>query len=66
MATSRLVSHPLTELTLSATEATWLKAVLQNPILRNPIGGIEVCGPLEEDPFDKRIRQEIFNCLRFT
>jgi hypothetical protein len=63
MATSRLVSHPLTELTLSSTEASWLKAVLQNPILRNPIGGIE---PLEEDPFDKRIRQEIFNCLRFT
>jgi hypothetical protein len=63
MATSRLVSNPLTELTLSATEASWLKAVLQNPILRNPIGGIE---PLEEDPFDKRIRQEIFNCLRFT
>jgi hypothetical protein len=58
MATSRHVSNPATELRLSATEASWLKAVLQNPI-----GGIE---PLEEDPFDKRIRQEIFNCLRFT
>lgn len=58
MATSRQVSNPTTELTLSATEASWLKAVLQNPI-----GGIE---PPEEDPFDERVRLEIFNCLRFT
>jgi hypothetical protein len=58
MATSRLVSHPLTELTLSATEASWLKAALQNPIGRS--------APLEEHAFDERIRNEIFNCLRFT
>jgi hypothetical protein len=60
MATSRHVSNPSTELelTLSDTEAFWLKAVLQNPI-----GGID---PLEEHAFDERIRNEIFNCLRFT
>ena len=58
MATSRQVANPTTELTLSATESLWLKAVLQNPI-----GGIE---PTEEDPFDERIRLEIFNCLQST
>ncbi len=57
MATSRHVSNPTTELTLSANEASWLKAVLQNPC-----GGIE---PIAEDPYDERIRLEIFNCLRF-
>jgi hypothetical protein len=44
------------ELTLSAAEASWLRAVLQNPLER-PLE------PDEEDPFNKKMRLAIFNCL---
>jgi hypothetical protein len=59
MASSRRINNPTTELTLSASEASWLKAVLQNPLER-PLE------PDEEDPFNKKMRLSIFDCLSFS
>ena len=58
MAKSQIRLTPTVCLELSAEEATWLRALLQNPI-----GALQDPPSDYEDEFERRIRSAIFEAL---
>lgn len=54
---SEVVTVKEYQITLSSVEASWLKAVMQNPLWADH--------PDKEDSFDKEMREKLFNALEW-